>query len=337
MTDTDTNLFGEPQNEPSLAGDDLQWEADDTFQSVQDAPLPSDEDEANTNPDEGEGGSEGADDAEENGDDPADADTENTTELPEQFRGKTAAELVAIIQSSQSFIDRQGNEIGDLRRAVEQIQALQEEQGHQPELVPASDYIHTEQDGLFAYREAIAMLDRGEVGPNAIDDIIDVVRDIAPVTAAKMDRDFGMRLARAEMQQQMAPVIEQSYNDALRQATTEVNADPDAEAYREDLVRIVQSPATLLEHQVAVAYQQARTATDIKGALTAALQIARGANPVKSTAFKQTLVASKKNGQSEHGNATQVAPPKSEEEQILDGLLNPKDAGADLFSGFGAR
>ena len=335
MTDAERDLFGQTPTEPDISSEALQWEPDDTFDSAR---LPSGDEDAVTNPDEPEGGEgegedDGADADEDNGEDPAEPADDNA-EIPEQFRGKSPAELVKIIQDSQSMVNRQGNEIGELRKAVEAIQSAQQ-QAAAAEAVPASEYIATEQDGLLAYREAIGMLDRGEIGPAAIDDIIDVVRDLNPVTAAKMDRDFGMRLARAEMHQQMAPVIEQSYNDALRQATMNVNADPDAEAYREDLVRIVQQPASLVEHQVAVAYQQARTAPEIEGALKAALQIARGANPIKSAAFKQDLAKRKQNEQVEGGNASQAQVPKTEAEQIIDGLLNPQTKAADLFAGFG--
>jgi hypothetical protein len=243
--ENETDIFGEVSTEPSLSGDDLNWEPDDTF-AIEDASLPTGDEDANTNDGEGELGTEGAEADEDNGDDAAEDATGNADELPEQFRGKSPTELVKMIQDSQGFIQKQGNEIGDLRKMVEAVQAAQADIGQQ-EMVPAAEYIATEQDGLIAYREGISMLDRGELGPDAIDEIIDVMRDINPVVAAKMDRDFGMRLARAEMHMQMAPVIQQSYNDALRQATVNVNADPDAEAYREDIVRIVQQPQTYIE------------------------------------------------------------------------------------------
>lgn len=346
MSKPQTDIFGDPQTEPSMASADLQWEADDSFDGIDggddEGPLPSDEEDAVTSTeapatDDDDTTEDGADEDEDKGDDAPEPKAENTEDIPDWLQGKTEAELRKIAIDAQQMVAKQGNEIGTLRQAVEAIQAAQAAEQNQPtELAPAADYIHDEQDGILAYREAIAMLDRGEVGPRAIDDIIDVVREISPFTAAKMDRDFGMRLARAEMNAQMAPVIQQSYNASLTAATQQVNADPDAEAYREDIVRIVQQPRTLIEQQVAVAYQQARSTPDIAAALTAALTVARGANPVKAASYKTQLETAKQNETVESGNAAPPAKQLTDEERIINSFLKPADPSTNLFAGFGS-
>jgi hypothetical protein len=334
VTDTERDIFGDPQTEPDISSEGLEWEADDDLEP---ASITTGEGDDNTNAegDEPEAGDDEpeapeADDADKGEEAPA-ADDE---ELPEDLRGKTPAELAKIIADSQAMIQRQADEVGQARRMMEQF-AAQQQAAQQHEPVPASEYIDNVQDGLLAYREGIGLLDQGQVGPSAIDDIIDVVRELDPATAAKMDRDFGMRLARAEMNVQMAPVIEQSYNASLQAAAAQVNADPDATAYREDIVRIVQQPANMVEQQVAQAYQHARTAPELTAALNAALTVARGANPVKSLTYKQQLEAAKQNEQVEGGNSSQAEPPKTEAQRITESLLSMTSGSDELFAGFG--
>lgn len=330
---TDSDIFGDPQTEPDLSGEALNWEPDDTFEELRGDSLPSADEDADTNDDaeEAQSEEEQTDEVENDGEPVATED-----DLPEAFRGKTAAELVKIIQDSQSFVAKQGGEIGELRKLVDEVRQRQSAPAP-TQYAPPSDYIHDTQDGLIAYREGVQLLDQGQIGPEAIDEIIDVVREIDPATAAKMDRDFGMRLARAEMNVSMAPVMQQSYDIALQQATAQVNADPDAEAYREDIVRIVQNPQSLIEQQVAVAYQQSRTAPEIAATLQAALQVARGSNPTKAAGYRAALEQAKLNEQVESGNSAPAETPTSLEDQIRNSLLAPADPGAQMFAGFGGR
>lgn len=342
-----SNIFGEDTSgAPDISDEGLQWEADDTFDGLEgEASLPSDDEGQNANTNDGdvsdievvEGDEDGANE-QEVGEIAEELAAADDADIPEAFRGKTAAELVRIIQDSQSHIGRQANELGQLRQMVEEVRQMQQQAQPQPQMAPASEYIHDTDDGVRAYREGVSLLDEGRVGPEAIDEIIRTVRQFDPDTAAIMDRDFGMRLARAEMNVQMAPVVQQSYELALRQATAEVNQDPDAQSYRDDIVRMVHQPQTLAEQQIAVAYANARTATDIKSALTAAIQLARGADPTKSHHYSALLQQQKQNEQSEGPNAVNAnqQAPMTEEERIIDQLLNKKSGADALFAGFGA-
>lgn len=329
------DIFGEVSSEPDISTDALNWEpAGVEPVGAEGQSLPTDEDDDDTEVVDETADGVGVDDDVVDGDNEDTSPADDDVDIPENLRGKTPAELAKIIADSQAFISRQGTEIGELRKMVEQIQSTAEQQYAQ-EMAPSVEFIDTVEDGVGAYHEAMNLLDQGFIGPEAIDEIIDAVRDLDPSIAARMDRDFGMRLARAEMTTQMAPVIEQSYHASLQAATAQVNADPDATAYREDIVRIVQNPANLVEHQIAAAYQHARTASDIADALKAALTVARGANPVKSASYKQQLAASKQNEQVEGGNASAAEKPRTEEELIRESLLSTRSGADSLFSDFG--
>ncbi len=315
MSDEETDIFGDPQSTVSFSDDDLNWEPDAPDQVIT-------EDE-----------SEVADEADDNtelvaGDDAATGADASDEELPEAFRGKTTVELAQIVQDSQAFINRQAAEIGELRKMVEGI--------NQPQYAPPSDDdIQDTSDGVIAYREAIELLDGGQIGPEVIDNIIANVRQFDPDTAAIMDRDFGMRIARAEMNAQMAPVVQQSYDIALRTATSQLNQDPDTESYREDIARIIHQPKTIEEKHLSQAFSQARTAQDIHDVLSAALRSARGSNPTKSHSYKQLLEQQKMNEQVEPGNSSQLDRDLSEEELIINSLLSPRQGENDMFANFG--
>jgi hypothetical protein len=73
----------------------------------------------------------------------AEAAAAATDELPEKYRGKTQAELVAMLTEQERFIGQRSNEIGELRRQVDnviQAQAnLAQQQAQAPAAQPASE------------------------------------------------------------------------------------------------------------------------------------------------------------------------------------------------------
>jgi hypothetical protein len=325
---SDTNIFGEETSaEFDLSDEALGWVDAGTpdEQTVPSAEAGETEDDAP------EGDNVDEQDLPDENDDDVEVD------LPEAFRGKSPAELVKIIQDSQSQIGRQANEVGELRKQVEAI--LAQQQAPEPqEYLPASEYVHSAADGVSAYRDALELLDSGQIGPDAIDDIIDATMEVDRSMGMRMHRDFSMRLARAEIMAQMAPGQQVTRDYALRQATEAVRqADADAEAYAADIARMMDQPQTYAEQGLANAFKMAQTPQDIQTVLNEALRVARGADPTKSRMYSAQLDKRKQDEQVETGNATPAEKPLGEAEQILAAVEQHRKnrPDADLFANFG--
>jgi hypothetical protein len=336
MSSADTNIFGDDKTSSldiSDEGLEARWEAanESDLETIEDDTEGDDEDGHSIVGDE-ETHSVDEDDSED--DDTELVEDGDDEDLPAPLKGKSRQEIAALYAQAQEYVNRQGNELGELRKAVQQLQ----QNGYQAaEPVPTIDYIENAADAVSAYRQALDLLDQGQIGPDVVDEIIEVAHELDPAMGRKMDRDFGTRLARAEANVQLQPIQQAARETNILRATTEVyHSEADAAPYQDDIARILRQPSSLEEQQLALAYEQAQTAGEIKQVLLASIRLARGADPTRSTLYSGQLRARKKNERTEGGNATKTtAPPKSEVELIQDDILNRRRSDVDLFAGFG--
>lgn len=312
------------------------WEND----STQVEPEPSDDGVASgedEDPDEDDHDAE-VDDAEDDPDeDPSEEDPEDKSVLPDKLKGKSPEEIAKMyVELERRFGQEQSGEIGELRRQVEQQQqqlAQLAASGQQDYAGgdDISDYISDSHSAATIYGQAIDALGEGQINVNVIDEIIDATHAIDPLLASKMNRDFGMRLARAESMAQMEPVRQSNYDSTLLRVTNELYEDNklggDVKAYEQEIAGLLRGK------------DLGNTAAEIRNHVEQALIVARGQDPTKSVAYQAaTLAASKKNSQVEEGSGE---PPEAvtEEDQIRKRVFSTRGRGGgqNIFAGFGGN
>lgn len=103
-------------------------------------------------------------------------------DVPEKYRGKSASDLLKIVQDQESYIGRQGQELGDLRGQVGTLRGLVD--------------------------KSLALRDTGSIGREDVgteedlsdDDFLATPRDAVRKTVQRETREQSSRLARLEQQ-----------------------------------------------------------------------------------------------------------------------------------------
>lgn len=265
--------------------------------------------------------------------------------LPTHLKGKSPQELAVMLMEAQSHIGRQSNEVGDLRRAMDQMQQnlqLQQQQFNGMQQANVAEEIVGSADdpelAKAAYAQAIDLVDRGALDIGTVEQLIARTMDVDPKLANMMQRDFDRRLITAQaqqmiqqqmqqVQQQYRPMQEFSYQEAVRAASNKVYADPEfgdeLKAYGPEVLEMLKGKhlgSTPQEIEVV-----------IKNAVTAA----RGVNPIKSASYQKLLASQKQDQQVEEGSG--AAPRVGSEQQIRDSVFKRKDPADKLFAGFGGK
>lgn len=227
--------------------------------------------------------------------------------LPEHLKGKTVAELAKMFVNAEQMAGKQTGELGELRKLVEAQSQQLEQITQQQRAIAADGYSdelasHAPIDPMTAYARGLELLNDGKIPVGAVEQIIDAAHEIDPVAARRMERDFAMRLARAEslqsvqqVMQQQQPAQQYAYEGMVREATQALwdheQLGPDAKAYAADI-------------EVALRGQHlGNSPREIATRLHSALVAARGADPTKSVAYRQALEQSKANAQVEAGGS----------------------------------
>lgn len=271
-------------------------------------------------------------------------------ELPAHLAGKSPAELAKIVQDSQTQIGRQSGEVAELRRiTTEQADQIREligylQQGPPEPQVDTSDLVSQALDNpQAAYAQAIRLVNDGHATPDLVEDIIEAVEDLSPKLARQMDRDFTRRMTTAELRnefkkeldERVTPLANSDYQAQVNAATASLYNDPalgeDAKAYEKEVVAmVVQKDA---DGKVLPIGKDAR---EIRAKLEAALVVARGNDPTRSSQYKKALAALKGDAQTEGGGSGDPKPAKKSEADVYRDRAFAKskdrDPGAALFA-----
>ena len=324
-----TNIFGDDTSGNLDVSDEAladRWEEVESF----DADPPAEGEEADAEAAEEEPEAEG----DEQADDGAEVE-EADDSLPEDLAGKSPSELAKIIADQRSMIARQSNEVGEVRKAIEQqqlaLQQLQQQQAaaYYDDDEDLSDIITDTVQAERMYQQGLQALAQGQVAPAVIEEIIDATHAVDPRLAGRMGRDFAMRIARAEMLAQMEPQIQTSREYAVRQASNALYADetlgPDAKAYESEIIEVLKGQPL------------GNTPAEVLQTMKSALIHVRGLDPSKSLAARSArLEAEKLNGRVEEGSAEAPAP-VTEADRFKQSVFEhrARSGGNDLFAGFG--
>lgn len=329
-----TDLFGNPTAESlglDLSDKGIESRIVDAGPDNPDAPMVEEAAEKHAESlREGEGGA-GSDDGSDAGEGDTDAQGDDggagdgdAPTIPSKLAGKTPEELAAMYEQMESHFSQQVTELSrslqEQRAEMAALQAIQTPQYDVNEMLEGLDPVS-------AYRTALGLMDAGQVDADRVNMVIHETRALDPDLAFEMARDFDQRTLRSEFEKRQAEIVQPIQTQIAEQnlaiATHEFyTSNPDAEVYKDDIVKIVQSQPGVFG---------TGTRQEIAGALQSALVYARGQDPTRSVAYKKAINDMKANSVVESGSAA-PPPPPSEEELIRQQLFNRKDPAADLFS-----
>lgn len=115
-------------------------------------------------------------------------------DVPEEFRGKTVAELARIAKHAQQQMGRQGNELGEIRKLADDLIKSQLHKPKEPEVQPEVDFFENPQEAI---RRAVETNPRVQAAEQYA---LNVQREMAKQKLAQLHPDFGTIIQDQEFQ-----------------------------------------------------------------------------------------------------------------------------------------